>query len=290
MSSIARCRLGSIGVLEVAGADARQFLHAQTTQDIAGLADRRATLAAWLTAKGRVRALFDVVATDGVFRLLMPRDQLEPVCRQLKMFVLRSKVEIRPLPDVVVDAVVGDTNEWLRERGLDTGNGAAPVEDRISFVNVGTGLVLVVGDVNDVESALADIARCDDDAVELAAIRLGRPEVPFALSDAYIPQMLNLDALDAVSFTKGCYPGQEIVARTANRGTVKRRLRRFRTGAGARPEPGDAIAADGETVGQVNRAADVESGYELLAVVQLDALDGKLTLAADGRGLEPVGG
>ena len=296
MSLPVRCRLKSIGVIRVGGTDARAFLHAQTTQNIAALAENQSTLAAWLTAKGRVRALFDVIATGDAFYLLLPEDQIEPLCRQLRMFVLRSDVVLEPQPDVVVGALVGDSSDWLRDHGIDLSTRTenanyrpACAVDRLTFVEVGTGLVFVLGDAVEIDTRIADIERGDADDADLAAIRLGRPKVPRALSEEFIPQMLNLDVLDAVSFTKGCYPGQEIVARTKNLGAVKRRLVRFRVGEGARPEPGDEILTGSDRIGEVNRAAATESGYELLAVVQLESLDGELSLAADGRALELAG-
>jgi tRNA-modifying protein YgfZ len=101
--------------------------------------------------------------------------------------------------------------------------------------------------------------------------------------------MLNLDRLGAISFTKGCYPGQEIVARAQNLGEVKRRLARFRAGTGARPESGGVlIDAASQPVGEIDRVAAAGTGYELLAVTRIDAPLERLTLETDGRVLEPL--
>jgi folate-binding protein YgfZ len=102
----------------------------------------------------------------------------------------------------------------------------------------------------------------------------------------FVPQMVNLDLLDGISFSKGCYPGQEIVARTRYLGRVKRRMLRFAT-AGAAPPPGMALAGPAGPAGQVVRAAHAGTGAELLAVVMLEALPGPLALA-DGTPLAPL--
>jgi tRNA-modifying protein YgfZ len=118
-------------------------------------------------------------------------------------------------------------------------------------------------------------------AWELAEIQAGIPEVYPQTSGQFVAQMLNLDKIGAVSFTKGCYPGQEIVARTHHLGRVKRRARLFRA-AGAPPVPGESLA---DTAGTVVRAAAAADHCLVMAVVADDAA-GPFTLA-DGRPLEP---
>ena len=94
-----------------------------------------------------------------------------------------------------------------------------------------------------------------------------------------MPQMLNLDLLGAIASGKGCYPGQEVIARTQNLGSVKRRTLRFSSAADALPKPGSPVLDDsGKTVGEVLRAVAIESGIELLAVVRLAALESELYL------------
>lgn len=121
----------------------------------------------------------------------------------------------------------------------------------------------------------------------LALIRAGVPEVGLAASEAWIPQMLNLDLLGAIGFQKGCYTGQEIVARTQHLGRIKRRLFRFALAAGAPPAALAALLADGAKVGEVVLAAPAGAGAECLAVLNLDARERALALA-DGRGCRPL--
>jgi len=142
-------------------------------------------------------------------------------------------------------------------------------------------------------SALRERALCggDDETWALEEIRAGRPLVVQATQDLFVPQMVNLERLGAVDFKKGCYPGQEIVARTQYRGVLKRRMVRARVVEPAAPG-NDLYAADlpGQASGTVvNAAAAPEGGAELLAVVQISSLESASTIrlgAADGPQLE----
>jgi folate-binding protein YgfZ len=234
MTAARTCPQPELGVVRVSGRDARRFLHAQMTQAINDLPASGRILAAWLSARGRVRALFEVVADGDTLWLILPADNCDYLVTELSRFILRADARLETAATATLPA------------------------------------------------ALADIDLHRSDAAVVDAIRRGLPEVTAALRERYIPHMLNLDRLGAVSLTKGCYPGQEIVARTTNLGQVKRRLSRFALGAGERPAPGDElVAADGTSAGEINRVAATASGFELLAVVPIDA--GNLRLGSDGR-------
>jgi tRNA-modifying protein YgfZ len=129
-------------------------------------------------------------------------------------------------------------------------------------------------------AALARLAatadRAGESAAVLAEIRLGLPVIAPETTERYVAQMLNLDALGAVSFSKGCYPGQEVIARVHNLGGVKRRARRY-AASGTPPPLGTAVLADARTVGEVVRSTAAESGCELLAVVEHGAAEAALT-------------
>jgi folate-binding protein YgfZ len=119
-----------------------------------------------------------------------------------------------------------------------------------------------------------------------ADIAAGLTQVTAATSEQFIPQMLNVDLLGGVSFTKGCYTGQEIVARTHHLGRVKRRSMRFVLPPGAPPAPTSSLLLDGAKVADVLMAAEQPDRVELLAVTNLDAADKPLT-TEDGRKVEP---
>ncbi len=282
-------RLDDTGLIVVGGADARAFLHAQLSQDIAKLAPDRAPLAAWHDARGRVRALFRVVPADDGWLLTVAADLVEPTLAELRRFVLRSKVTLARAAGLEAGALVGETRAWLDDAGIALGEapGAHCVAAGIHWIRLGTGLVEVIGPGEALRDTLDSLTAADASAAALAAIRLGLPRVTAAQSGRYVAQMLNLDTLGAIAFDKGCYPGQEVITRAHNLGTVKRRLRHFALDSAELPPPGSAVLdSAGETVGEVNRAAAAEHGMELLAVVRLERLDAPVFVA--GRPEAPL--
>jgi folate-binding protein YgfZ len=289
MTEATYCRVAEQGLLRITGSDARRFLHAQTTQRIDDLAPQETRLAAWLNPKGRVVALFDVVPAEDGFWLILPADLCAEVAVKLGRYVLRADVRIEAVTERAVYALLGDSDDWLADRGITLPpRGVAAGNDAL-FIGIGPGRVDIIAAAAPPAALFADLDAATPDAANLAAIVLGRPDVPASLSERYIPQMLNLDRLGGVSLTKGCYPGQEIVARTHNLGTVKRRIQRFGTSQGARPLPDDGIVdASGHTAGEINRVARAGHGFEMLAVVQVGVTGGSLTLASDGRELKSL--
>jgi len=283
MRELIRCPPAGLGLLTVGGKDARRFLHAQTTQRIDDLSPAGTRPAAWLNAKGRVLALFDVIPDRDHFLLLMPTDLLDTVAKGLGRYVLRDAVTLR-VDARRVTILVGDSTPWLAGHGIDLPEGGVAPGPAILFARLGPHLVIAIGDEDPSAAGLGDVPPGSAADVELEWIRMGRPAVPAALSGRYVPQMLNLDTLDAVSFTKGCYPGQEIVARSHHLGEVKRRLRALSLMSGPVPSPGDDLVdAGGRTVGEVNRAAADAQSIALLAVVPVDAAPAALALRADAR-------
>ena len=133
--------------------------------------------------------------------------------------------------------------------------------------------ILLTGSRAALDAALAAVQRTDPADWERACIEDGEPWITPATAALWLPQMLNLDLLGAISFTKGCYTGQEIVARTQNLGRIKRRTLRYAIAGGEPPAPLTALHNDGVKVGEVLQSARVGSGSELLAVVALEARD-----------------
>ena len=262
-------KLEQYGLLHVSGEDARAFLHAQLTNDIVSLAPGAACYAGWCSAKGRLLATFFVVPSSGGFLLQLARDLVPVVTKRLSMFILRSKVKI-------ADA----SAQWAQFGQWEAGSGTLlSVSESGGVITVRVGadraLLLVPEDKsNDYKP------NTSADEWSLAEIRAGRPLIAQATQDQFVPQMVNLELSGGVDFKKGCYPGQEIVARAQYRGAVKRRMVRLR---GAALQPGQEIFSDdapgqaGGTAGTVVNAA----GNEALAVLQLSVIEAKSAIRAE---------
>lgn len=271
----------SLAALAVTGADARSFLQGQLSSDLTEVTAVCGQLSAWHDAKGRVLAVLRVLPWDDGFLLVMPAALRETVGKRMRMYVLRARVQLQDGPPI--HGLAGETgHEWLAGRGFDVADAplGAAVADGVAVLRLpGVAGWLVAGELLD------DDAGDDPHAVaswELAEIQAGIPEVYPRTSGQFVAQMLNLDQVGAVSFTKGCYPGQEIVARAHHLGRVKRRARLLRA-AGAPPAPGESLA---ESAGTVVRAAVAADHCLVMAIVAEDAA-GPFALA-DGRPLEPI--
>jgi folate-binding protein YgfZ len=251
-------------IVTVAGPDRQAFLQGQLTQDVGRASDRSTAFAGWADAKGRLLWAGHLFTRNEAFCLLVPAELADAVVKRLRMFVLRAKAEVA-VTDLVTVGVLGKTP---MHAGLPSG-----WQDLEVALDPGRRLLVgVAADAAEVPTSLAP-ACASPDGWRLLDIRAGFPEVTTATSGAFVPQMVNLDLLDGISFTKGCYTGQEIVARTKYRGRVRRRMLRFAL-AGAVPVAGEAVYAERGVVGKIVSAAPVDDGSELLAVVGLDDLPG----------------
>jgi len=223
--------LDDLAVLRASGVDAADFLHGQLTQDITGLPPGSARLAAYCTPKGRVLATLIIMrdpdCTDDLLALVKA-DIAPSLVKRLSMFVLRAKakLEVSSLRVVGVDSASGSTDNSV---SLTPPAGAAPwsvvKNDQGIWISApaaedsGHRWWLIAGSEASIPSPEHELS-----AWQAADIEAGLPWIETATQDVFIPQTLNLDLIDGVNFTKGCYPGQEVVARSHYRGTVKRRM------------------------------------------------------------------
>ena len=224
------------GVLEVHGRDAFAFLHAQLMSDVKALAPGTWQWSGWLNAKGRVIALGALQRLDEErFRWLLPDHPADELAPKLQRFVFRSKLTLQPRADL---PLIGARRPF---------DGALALGDRW----------LAIGE------APVDAFSPEEWAVEDLAH--GLPRLPPQAVEAHTPQMLGLDFLRAYSVKKGCYPGQEIVARTHFLGQAKRRLRRL---TGDTPfAVGEPLQHEGQTLGEVLCAASSATRHEAQAVL-----------------------
>jgi len=282
-----RAELSQYGLLEASGDDARSFLHAQLTNDIEGLESDRARHAGWCSAKGRLLASFLVVPHENGYLLQLARDLAPGVAKRLAMFVLRAKVKIGDASAAWVQFGVWGPGA---EASLASVGIEAPAEDlrvarRGSFLVVRASAQRYLLIAPQAERAqLATLAGSGDaTGWTLEEIRAGLPLITQVTQDQFVPQMVNYERFGAVDFQKGCYPGQEVVARAQYRGQVKRRMVRVRA-----PMPlhaGQDLYSD-DLPGQASGTVVNAAGDEALAVVQLSALDKGLRAEANGAPLE----
>lgn len=217
-------RLNRYGLLTVSGEDAREFLHAQLTIDVRNLPRERAALAGWCSAKGRLLATFLVIPAPQGFLLQLARDLAPAIAKRLSMFVLRSKVKVADESERWAQCGVWNA-DWRDSLAWDGGRATVPVGER-RFLRL------------EPADAVSLSPTAAEEAWTLLEIRAGRPFITAATQDQFVPQMVNLDKLGAVDFQKGCYPGQEIVARAQYRGEVKRRMVHVQAAGPAELRPG----------------------------------------------------
>jgi tRNA-modifying protein YgfZ len=275
------CRLADRGVIRASGADAATFLQGQLTNDVASLAAGSARLAGFCSAKGRLQASFIVWRpADDEFLLSCPTSVLVPTLKRLSMFVLRAKCKLSDASDemalfgvagLAATAMLGDAVVWQRRQHA--GASAIRLPDA-----AGLRRALLAAPVGvDVDAA---------PALPLATwrwleVESGIVAIEAATVDRFVPQMVNFELVGGVDFQKGCYPGQEVVARSQYRGTTKRRTLLF--DCDAVPTEADDVFVAGdvnEPAGTVAYAAahPMQPGGSALVEVRLAALGADLRL------------
>ncbi|CRM02454.1 MULTISPECIES: folate-binding protein YgfZ [Pseudomonas] len=290
------CSLTHEGVLAVRGADAAKFLQGQLTCNLNYLSDTQASLGARCTQKGRMQSSFRILLQgDGVL-LAMASELLEPQLADLKKYAVFSKSKLTDESAAWVRFGLAHADQALSALGL-----ALPVEtdsvvrtETLIAIRVSPGRAELWAPVEHAESLLSQLAatlpQAELNEWLLGQIRAGIGQVMPQTRELFIPQMLNLQAVGGVSFKKGCYTGQEIVARMQYLGKLKRRLYRLSLVAAQLPEPGTALFAPSHnsSIGEVVIAAKADQSIELLAVLQAEAADnGDIRLGSlEGPGLQ----
>ncbi len=257
-------RLDDLGIVRVQGADATSFLQGQLSNDLTRLSPERSLLAGYHNPQGRTIALVRLLwvgAED--FIAVLPRELTSVLATRLAKFVLRAKVKI-----------MDQSSAW-RALGV---IGAESATEALAAVGSATAIAHArVGSsparwliVAPAESAVDAMTNGDRDRWHRLDIESGQAQVFAATSEEFVAQMLNLDALDAISFEKGCYTGQEVIARAHYRGRVKRRLQRFVTGAPQALTAGNSgTLADGRAFKVVDAVQLDDGRCEFLAVAPL---------------------
>lgn len=269
--------LPHLGVIRAQGEDAARFLHGQLTQDFALLGPGEARLAAFCTAKGRMLASFVAFPrADGEILLVCSRDVLPAALKRLSMFVLRSKVKLSDASaEHALYGIAGDALSAL-------GGAVGDVPWSLSEAAGGHLVRLYHADdhpralwVGAADAAPPPGAPMDTALWQWSEVRSGVATITAPIVEAFVPQMLNYESVGGVNFKKGCYPGQEVVARSQFRGTLKRRA--FIVHA-------DSELAAGQEVFQIDdpeqpagliaqAARSPDGGWDAIASLQLAAVE-----------------
>jgi folate-binding protein YgfZ len=270
------------GAIQISGKDRLGFLQGQLTQDLDRLRPGAALLAGWASPKGRLLCVSWLIDWEDMVWLVLPAELIDRLVPRLRMFVLRADVQITA-PNIVVRALERDQLGALElsDKSLDLGhsNHCLYSDNYAAIIPKNIPDMALVLDTNAHSSGApwAGMQRWRQRCIES-----GMPTVWAATSEEFVPQMLNLDLLDGISFKKGCYVGQEIVARTQNLGKIKRRMYRY-TAAAGQAEPGQPVYSGANTVGQIVDAVSNGGTSELLAVIRIPNLDDNLTLDQAGE-------
>jgi len=275
--------LSHYGLISVHGEDAAEFLLGQFTNDLRDVDEQHSQYSGYCSAKGRLLATFRIFRRGDSFYLSLPAQILESLISKLRMYVLRSKVTLEDASDTFVHlGVSGETAAADLEKAF----GSLPGKVHEIIQNDDGLIIRVPGirpgyEVFTTPEHAADLwdalnvrsAPVGADAWQLLDIEAGIPEIAPATREAFVPQMTNLQLIDGVSFRKGCYPGQEIVARMQYLGKLKRRMYRAHIEGDDRPQPGDEIfpaKAEAQSVGKlVSAAPHPDGGFAALVVLQI---------------------
>jgi folate-binding protein YgfZ len=262
-------------VIKVSGADRQSFLQGQLTQDTSLSEPERPLLTGWPNAKGRLNFVAWLLNWQEALWLLLPAELADSAAQRLRMYVLRAQVNIERVA-AAVSFGPADSSANLDKNPINN----CFYNDNLYFFRP------IAGDARGLHIALNTASGADLPAAadwHEATITAGLPNVFVATRENFVPQMLNLDLLGAISFTKGCYIGQEIVARTQHLGRIKRRMYGFT--AAAATAPAASIYADGKTGGEVVNAVATPEGSRLLGVIRIDSLGEPLSLDPSGSSL-----
>jgi hypothetical protein len=286
--------LSDWGLIALTGEEAQTFLHGLITNDLRDLTLASAVFAALCSPKGRMLANFLVMKRGDDILLMLPAELRETIQKRLSMFILRAKVKAR-------DA----SGEWVRlglagpgaETLLADVLGIRVAEAPMSVAHGDAAFVLRLGSDRfdilvqpDAAAALWEKLAGTARPVGVPAwswllTRSGIPVIQAATQDQFVPQMANMEVLHGVSFQKGCYPGQEIVARTQYLGTLKRRM--YLAHVNALAKPGDEVYSPvlpDQTAGMIANAATAPGGgTDVLVVLRIDSHeDGNVHLGGPG--------
>ena len=289
MMSLGRVELGDeYAAIAVTGEDTIKLLQSLVTCDMQALDAARSLIGSFPNPKGRVIILFRAIAIDDGCALVVPRTMAERTRSHLQLYKFRAKVAFRSLDDThsLVGVMGAEARGWIAARfevAPDEAGGSVEANGvRVIRVHGAAPRFLLFGERTLIDAALQELPLVEDgwEMWSRAEIEAGVPQIVPAISEAFLPQNLNLEALGGLSFTKGCYPGQEVIARTQHLGTVKRRLMRGVSESSALV-PGTALKSVHNGAEQDAGRVIASVGGRVLAVVPLEMFESNASFYTD---------
>lgn len=275
------CDLGQFGTLRVSGEEAQTFLQNLLSNDIREVSSTRAQLSSFNTAKGRMLATLLIRREGDDYLLQLPRALIEPMRKKLGMYVLRAKVKIADASEEIVTLGLSGANA----QEILTGQFGELTQLPLGFVSTAQASIIRIGDTRFQINTGTPQAQALWQALSQHAqpvgsvcwdwlnIRSGIPVILPQTQEKFVAQMVNFDLAGGVSFKKGCYPGQEIVARMQYLGQLKRRMYLAHLDSVDIPQAGDELfsaATEGQPCGMIVNASPAPGGgCDVLAVVQI---------------------
>jgi folate-binding protein YgfZ len=288
--------LSHLALLQARGPDAQSFLQGQLSNDIRQVSATQAQISAYCNPKGRMFAIFQIFQRDDSYYLQLPAALADATLKRLRMFILRSRLTLGHAPDELMRIGLSGPNA---PRLIEETTGLLPSTANETYSGDDITVLRLTGPLPRFE-LIAPRQRMETIWTSLARhaaptgagpwawleIKAGIPTVLPGTVEEFVPQMANLELLEGVNFKKGCYPGQEIVARMHYLGRLKQRMFLAHVENDSKPQPGMPVFAPdlpGQSAGTVVSAEPAPAGgYDLLAVIQLSSVQrGEIRLAAE---------
>ena len=279
------CDLSHLALLEITGDDASSFLQGQVTNDVRLLDGKTAHYTGYCSPKGRLLALFFAFTHQKRIYLQLNTKLLEPISKRLKMYVMRAKVNITNVSDNYVR--LGLSGDGIADllapffthipsQPYEVTNTENATLIRLPSITPRFEIICHTEQAKEIwQSLKKECKPVGRSCWEWLEIQAGIPDIYLNTQEEFVPQMLNLDLLNAINFKKGCYTGQEIVARTHYLGKVKRRTQLMHLNTALPPQASnDVVNQNNEVIGKIVRSAPAPAGgYDVLAEIRLDSIE-----------------
>ena len=284
------CDLSHLGLIKACGEDTQNFLHSQFTNDLKQVSNTTSQLSSYCNPKGRILSIFRIFKRDDDFFLLMRKDVIEATLQKLTMFKLMAKVELTDVSDnYVIYGVAGPESDSVltaNKINFPENTDQSLQDNKSSIIRVASESSRLLF-ICETEQAISTWKALSEKTIQTNAkvwqlhdIQSGIPQVTAETSEAFIPQMVNLELIDGVNFQKGCYPGQEIVARTHYLGKPNRRMFKINIKSDQTPNPGDNIFSEkdgdqpvGKIVTAVKSNRDAITALAVLRIEKKESQD-----------------